>query len=129
MLKERTTHAELQELRLELADTQARLTALLRENEARKAFLLHLNDVLGPLTDPIRIQFEAARILGRHLGADRAYYGHPEAEYRLTGSSAAATGSEGRPFFVTDTGVSHSVADETRAAYRALGLRTSASAA
>src|SRR5438270_5817147 len=104
MLKERTTQAELRDLRLELADTQARLAALLRENEDRKAFLLHLNAVLGPLTDPIRIQFEAARILGRHLGADRAYYGQPEAEHQPTGSSGAAMGSDALPFLVTDTG-------------------------
>jgi len=45
--------------------------AVLRESEARKTFLLHLNDVLRPLADPIRIQFEAARVLAGTFGADR----------------------------------------------------------
>src|SRR5262249_38214249 len=35
---------------------------VLRESAARKTFLLHLNDVLRPVADPIRIQFEAARV-------------------------------------------------------------------
>jgi PAS domain S-box-containing protein len=103
--------------------------AVLRESEARKTFLLHLNDVLRPLADPIRIQFEAARVLGRHLGADRAYYGGPEGEHPLTVESRAAPPArKQRPFFVTDTGVSHSLSDETRAAYGALGIRAFASA-
>jgi PAS domain S-box-containing protein len=99
---------------------------VVREIEARKTFLLHLNDVLRPLADPIRIQFEAARVLGRHLGADRAYYGRPEGAYPPTGAAAAARRQ--RPFFVTDTGVSHSLSDETRTAYGALGIRAFASA-
>jgi PAS domain S-box-containing protein len=103
--------------------------AVLRESEARKTFLLHLDDVLRPLADPIRIQFEAARVLGRHLGADRAYYGRPEGTHPLTepdGTTVAV--HEQRPFFVTDTGVSHSLTDETRTAYGALGIRAFASA-
>jgi PAS domain S-box-containing protein len=103
--------------------------AVLRESEARKTFLLHLNDVLRPLADPIRIQFEAARVLGRHLGADRAYYGGPEGVHPITDQSGAAPAArKQRPFFVTDTGVSHSLSDETRAAYGALGIRALASA-
>src|ERR1700737_3080997 len=102
---------------------------VLRESEARKTFLLHLNDVLRPLADPIRIQFEAARVLGRHLGADRAYYGGPEGEHRLTDERGArAAARKQRPFFVTDTGVSHSLSDDTRTAYGALGIRAFASA-
>jgi PAS domain S-box-containing protein len=100
---------------------------VLRETEVRKTFLLHLNDVLRPLADPIRIQFEAARVLGRHLGADRAYYGRPESPYPDEAGAAVAARKQ-RPFFVTDTGVSHSLSDETRTAYGALGIRAFASA-
>jgi PAS domain S-box-containing protein len=106
--------------------TERRLAqAVLREAEARKTFLLHLNDVLRPLADPIRIQFEAARVLGRHLGADRAYYGRPEGALTDQASDPARKQA---PFFVTDTGVSHSLSDETRTAYGALGIRAFASA-
>jgi PAS domain S-box-containing protein len=102
---------------------------VLRESEARKAFLLHLNEVLRPLADPIRIQFEAARVLGRHLRADRAYYGRPEIGHAPTDSGGAAVAlRKRRPFFITDTGVSHSHSDETGTAYRALGIRAFASA-
>jgi hypothetical protein len=46
----------------------------LREGEERQAYLLELNDALRPLTDPVELQAVAARVLGEHLGADRAYY-------------------------------------------------------
>jgi PAS domain S-box-containing protein len=102
---------------------------VLRESEARKTFLLHLNDVLRPLADPIRIQFEAARVLGKHLGADRAYYSGPEGPYPLAGlSDLPSTLGNGRPYCVTDTGVSHALPAETRTAYEALGIRSFASA-
>ncbi|MFL6599697.1 MAG: PAS domain-containing protein [Steroidobacteraceae bacterium] len=103
--------------------------SVLRESEARKTFLLQLDDVLRPLADPIRIQFEAARVLGRYLGADRAYYGRPEREFAVT-SSTGTLGAlrKGPPVVITDTGVSHSLRDETRDAYGALGIRAYASA-
>ena len=49
--------------------TQAR-----RENEARQAFLLTLNDALRPLADAAVIQETAMHLLGLHLGVNRAYY-------------------------------------------------------
>jgi PAS domain S-box-containing protein len=45
-----------------------------RAGEDRQAFLLQLSDALRPLSDAGDIQAEAARLLGEHLGSDRAYY-------------------------------------------------------
>lgn len=63
-------------------DVTARKAAetALRESEARQAFLLDLSDALRPLADPIAIQVEATRVLGRHLGAARAMYAEVEAD-------------------------------------------------
>lgn len=44
------------------------------QNEARQAFLLKLSDAMRSLTDPGLIQATAARLLGEHLGANRAAY-------------------------------------------------------
>lgn len=46
----------------------------LRNSEADKAFLLKLSDALRPLSDPLEIQGEAARVLGEQLGVDRVRY-------------------------------------------------------
>lgn len=46
----------------------------LRVSEARHAFMLRLADALRPLADPTVIQRTACRLLGEHLGVDRAYY-------------------------------------------------------
>lgn len=51
-----------------------------REIEERKAFALSLADALRPLADPAAIQAEAARLLGRHLEANRVHYGEVRAE-------------------------------------------------
>ncbi len=45
-----------------------------REREARQAVLLQIDDRLRPLADPEDIVFEAARLLGGHLGTDRVGY-------------------------------------------------------
>jgi DNA-binding response OmpR family regulator len=47
-------------------------------SDSRQAFLLKLSDTLKPLHDPIEIQAAAARLLGEHLGVDRAAYGELE---------------------------------------------------
>ncbi|MBB1283536.1 PAS domain S-box protein [Flavisolibacter sp. BT320] len=47
----------------------------LRESEERKAFLLKLSDVLGPLTDIAAIQYTACELLAQTLGVSRVYYG------------------------------------------------------
>ncbi|HVK07532.1 MAG TPA: PAS domain S-box protein, partial [Gemmataceae bacterium] len=46
----------------------------LRADDARHAFLVRLTDALRPLSDPVAVQAEAARVLGTHLGVGHAYY-------------------------------------------------------
>ncbi len=46
-----------------------------RMNEARQAFLYHLQDSLRALTEPREILTTAATLLGQHLGAARVGYG------------------------------------------------------
>lgn len=48
--------------------------AALRESKERQAFLLALSDALRPLTDAATVVATACRLLGKRLGADRAYY-------------------------------------------------------
>lgn len=59
-----------------------RVEASLQESEARQAFLLRLSDRLRPLADAIEIQYEAARILGEFLGANRVGYGEDQGDSR-----------------------------------------------
>jgi signal transduction histidine kinase len=47
---------------------------VMRESDARDAYLLGLGDALRPLADPMEIQSTASRILGEHLGANRVTY-------------------------------------------------------
>ena len=54
--------------------------AALRTSDERQRFLLDLSDALRPLSDPAVIQGTAARLIGEHLGASRAYYGEVEAD-------------------------------------------------
>ncbi len=51
-----------------------------KQREQHQAFLIKLTDVLRLLTDPIDVQSEAARVLGYHLGASRAFYAVVEAD-------------------------------------------------
>lgn len=53
---------------------RARAEAALRRREARQAFLVRMNDRLRVLDDPQAIAFEAACLLGDHLGAARVGY-------------------------------------------------------
>jgi PAS domain S-box-containing protein len=46
----------------------------LRANEERLAFLLRLNDLLRPLSDPAAVQETAARLLSEHLDVARVGY-------------------------------------------------------
>jgi PAS domain S-box-containing protein len=50
------------------------------EQNLRQAFLLSLSDALRPLIDPVEIQALALRLLGEHLGVDRAAYGTLESD-------------------------------------------------
>ncbi|MEO8308470.1 MAG: ATP-binding protein [Pseudomonadota bacterium] len=51
-----------------------RTERIVRESDARQAYLLALGDALRPLGDPVEIQAAACRILGEHLGANRVAY-------------------------------------------------------
>jgi len=67
-----------------MAVAQSRAKEALRLNEQRQDFLLQLSDALRPLTNALDIQATVARVLGQHLGADRAYYANIcEAEQEL----------------------------------------------
>src|SRR3712207_3328574 len=66
--------------RVWVAVEKVRTDVAMRESEERQAFLLELSDALRPLADPVEIQREAARVLGRRLGAGRAAYAEIEAD-------------------------------------------------
>jgi PAS domain S-box-containing protein len=51
-----------------------------RHAEERQQFLLQLNDVLHPLTDPVAIQQAALRVVAEQLGLDRALYNEIDPE-------------------------------------------------
>ena len=51
-----------------------RIERVVRESDARHAYLLALGDALRPLADPVEILATASRILGEHLGANRVAY-------------------------------------------------------
>ncbi|HEX5419473.1 MAG TPA: GAF domain-containing protein, partial [Gammaproteobacteria bacterium] len=67
----------------------------LRTREERQAFLLELSDALRPLADPVQIEGEACRLLGKQLGADRVYYLKFDAEngYGIVARDYVANGS------------------------------------
>ncbi len=44
----------------------------------RQAFLIRLNDALRPLGNPVEIKTTGARLLGEHLGVNRAFYADAE---------------------------------------------------
>ncbi|MGX1167026.1 PAS domain S-box-containing protein [Bradyrhizobium sp. USDA 372] len=75
--------------------------AVLRENEERQAFLLKLTDALRPLADAQAIQATTARLLGAHLGVDRAMYaevtGEPGSETGVIRGQFIRPATPGRP--------------------------------
>ncbi|PMD92491.1 hypothetical protein BWI97_20610 [Siphonobacter sp. BAB-5405] len=56
-------------------------TQQLQESETRQRFLLRLSDRLRSLTDPAEIQYEAARVLGEQLEADRVGYAEDQGDH------------------------------------------------
>lgn len=59
-----------------MQDVTARVRGeqVLRESEARRAFLLQLTDAMQKLTDPVDIEGECCRLLADWLDVDRAYF-------------------------------------------------------
>ena len=72
----------------------------LTEREARMAFLVRLSDTLRPLDDPQAIAFEASRLLGEFVGAERVGYaedgGDGETVSVARNYTAGVPGIEGR---------------------------------
>ncbi len=66
--------------RLWQAVGQAVAAEALTESEARQAFLLRLSDRLRNIGDPLAIQLEACRLLGRHLRLNRCGYADIEGD-------------------------------------------------
>ncbi|MBV8990059.1 MAG: GAF domain-containing protein, partial [Solirubrobacterales bacterium] len=116
----------------------------LRESEERQAFLLTLSDALRPLGDPVEVQDVAARLVGEHLGSDRACYIEIEPaqdlavitrEY-LRGEAVSLRGRhpisafrfgvdqsrEGRPVVWTDIPRDPRLPDSERPSYAALSI-------
>ena len=114
---------------------------------ASQRFLLELGDALRPLADPFAIQLTATRLLGEHLGADRAVYVDAneeestlgvEAEYRsarissivgthrmeVFGSYFPDTMRSGRTLALRDVLEDPHLGADARAAFQALGVRS-----
>ena len=53
------------------------------DSEERQSFLLELSDALRPLADPLAVQEVASRLLGEHLGVDRAAYTELKADNEI----------------------------------------------
>ncbi|WP_407571915.1 GAF domain-containing protein [Deinococcus altitudinis] len=110
----------------------------LREREEEQAYLLKLSDALRPLGDPVEIQGEAVRVLGQHLGSDRAYYVEVderraeyvvEHEWHRGGVTSHARRypldawtipwlANGKPWVVRDVDTDPAMPDDQRASYR-----------
>lgn len=73
----------------------------LQESEERQAFLLALSDALRPLAHSEDIQATTARLLGAHLGVDRAMYaevtGEPGSEAGVIRGQFLRPAAPGRP--------------------------------
>jgi GAF domain-containing protein len=54
--------------------TERSAEVAVRQQGERDGFLLALSDAMRPLSDPLAIQHAAARVLGEHPDADRAYH-------------------------------------------------------
>ena len=54
---------------------------MLRENEQQQAFLLQLSDAIRPLVDPTDIKATSTRMIGTHLGVNRAFYADAQSGY------------------------------------------------
>ncbi|QIN77909.1 PAS domain S-box protein [Rubrobacter marinus] len=113
----------------------------MRGSEARQAFLVRLGDALRPLDDPVEVQATASRVLGEHLGADRAYYVEIDEaagefvvarDYRRPGAPSHARRypledwpmpwlADGQTWVVRDVDEDPAMPDQQRAWYRGIG--------
>lgn len=114
----------------------------------RDYFRAKLADILRPLANPFEIQSEAARVLGEHLGVNRAIYSEidgddyvimehfakevpllPLGRYPIAsyGQHLVEAFIAGRSFNVTDTETDPRFSSAVRAAYTAISVRAFAS--
>ena len=111
----------------------------LRQSEERQRYLVRFGDALRPLADPVTIQGEAMRMLGEHLGSDRAYYVEVDAlraeffverEWCRSGVTSHARRypvaawpmpslASGTPCVVCDVDADPAMPDDQRASYQA----------
>ena len=122
----------------------------LRASAARAALRTTLADALRPLSDPVEVQAEAARVLGDHFGAARALYAEvePDGEHVVVhrdhcdgvpsmagrhriadfGGAAAEAYREGRTLAVEDVGAEPGLTAAERGAYQAAHIGAHVSA-
>jgi len=112
-------------------------------SEARQKFLLQLNDWLRTANDPLEIQAGVSRMLGEHLGADRAFFADLRDEsialiwidyfrpglaslagrYSLADFFNDAVLHSSQPLIIPDTAHTPLLAEHARNAFGALGMR------
>ena len=127
--------------------------ARLRDSEDRQAFLLKLSDAVRPLADAAEIQATTTRLVGEHLGVDRAMYAEVDGEqgaeigtirgqyvrpdpergravpfpdrfsFGEFGESTMAARSRGETLIVRDVETDPAYSREERAAWKAVGVR------
>lgn len=129
---------------------QRRAEQLLRESQARQAFLLSLSDELQAIQDPTEQQRTACMLVGKHFGADRVHYGehHDDEGFvlvppdffregcsRLSGRYELAAFGEvppwlrsGRTAVIADTETAPELTEVARATFRRLETRAFISA-
>jgi PAS domain S-box-containing protein len=118
----------------------------LRRTSRRAAFRLALRDALRPLTDPAEIKRAAAEVLGKELGATRAFYasilpggeevtlepGYADEVPVLSGHFRLADFSRdlfsdhlnGRPYMISDVASDPKLSESQRSAYLALHIQS-----
>lgn len=117
-----------------------------KQREERERFRTKLTDTLQPISDPVEIQAEAARVIGEHLDADRALYnevladgntGVVHADYYSNdlqsvvgmhqfddfGEHIFDALQSGETLVVNDYASNPGLSDEERAAYREVDLQ------
>jgi PAS domain S-box-containing protein len=122
-----------------------------RRTARMDAFRVQLSDALRPWSDPLRVQSEAARVLGQHLGLSRVAYVEVDADgngvrvqreycvpgmksllgrWRLDdfGPTLMAEYRAGRTFAIADLHAVDLLTPEERASYAALDVAAFASA-
>src|SRR5205085_7321713 len=119
-----------------------------RSNE-RKEFLLKLNDTIRQLNDPVEIQYEAARMVGEQLKADRVHFAEISEEEKpvirkdyVRGKAPSIAGvfkpediaaalklSRDEPVVIPDTEVFPLLSEEEKVAFAAAEIRSQLSMA